>query len=198
MIAESFEFLFGLLGIAIAGWWLPKADFGLRWPRRETMVGKAILWGVTFGLIMLLVDQGARLVHGQAPTAPAVHAADIAGWLTFELFQVGICEELLFRGFLLGLLAELSPSRVRIGAFSLSTAGYSIALVFALAHAANFWTMAWPIALGQQIYALALGILYAWMRERSGSLIAPMLTHSVSDFVEYACVFPLAHLLPHG
>ena len=163
----------------------------------ETMLGKAILWGVAFGLIMLMVDQGAPLVRGHAPTAPAVHAADIAGWLTFELFQVGICEELLFRGFLLGLLTELSPSRVRIGTFSLSTAGYTIAIVFALAHAANLWTTAWPLALGQQIYAIALGILYAWMRERSGSLMAPMVTHSVSDFIEYAFVFPLAYLLPH-
>jgi membrane protease YdiL (CAAX protease family) len=71
-------------------------------------------------------------------------------------------------------------------------------LLFALAHAESFATEAWPIALGQQLYAFALGVLYAWMRERSGSLLAPIVLHSVSDFVEDAAVCAFAILLPHA
>ncbi|MGA7155749.1 MAG: CPBP family glutamic-type intramembrane protease [Acidobacteriaceae bacterium] len=198
MIAEPCELLMALLGIALFRKWRPQADFGLRLPTGNSLIGKAIVGGITFGLIMLVVDQGAHLFRGRAPHAPASRPADIAGWLIFELFIVGFCEETLFRGFLLGLLRDLSPSRLRIGTFELSTAGYTIALIFALAHIGNFRTDPWPIALGQQFYAAALGIFYAWLLERSGSLLAPAISHNVGDFVEDALIFALARILPRG
>jgi uncharacterized protein len=197
IVAEIFELLLALLGITIARRWLPRAEFGTRWPRDRTLVGTAVVWGFVFGLIMLLSDHGAHLVRGVAPASPAQTAIDIAGWLAFELLLVGVCEETLFRGFLLGVLEALSPSRVRFGSFSTSTAGITIAALFALAHASNFATDPWPVALGQQMYALARGILYVWLRERSGSLLAPIVTHSLSDFTETGLVFVLAAMLPH-
>lgn len=198
IVAEIFELLLALLGITVARRWLPMADFATRWPRGRTFVGQAIVWGFAFGLIMLFSDHGAHLVRGLAPASPAQTAIDMAGWLGFELLLVGICEETLFRGFLLGVLEALSPSRVRFGGFSISTAGITIAVIFALAHANNFAIDPWPVALGQQIYALALGFLYVWLRERSGSLLAPILTHSLSDFIETGVVFVLAAMLPHA
>lgn len=197
IVAELFELSFALAGMAIARRWLPNADFGLRWPRGKTLAGKAVVWGLAAAIIMLLVDSGSKLVHGWAPEAPAHSAVDIVGWLTFELLLVGLCEETLFRGFLLGVLEALSPSRIQFGRSSISTAGVTIALAFALAHAGNFATMAWPVALGQQVYAFGLGVLYAWMREQSGSLLAPVILHSLSDFIEDAMIFSLVFLLPH-
>jgi hypothetical protein len=197
-IAELLELLFALVGISIARRYLPNAEFGVRWPRGKTLVGKAIVWGIAFAAIMLLVDHGAQLVHGWAPKTPAHGAVDVAGWLAFELLLVGLCEETLFRGLLLGVLEAMSPSRVRYGTVSISTAGVTIALMFALAHAESFATEAWRVALGQQVYAFAVGVLYVWMRERSGSLLAPIVLHSVSDFVEDAVVCALAIVLPHA
>jgi hypothetical protein len=197
-VLELFYLIFSLIGISIARRRLPNADFAVRWPRGKTLIGKALVWGIAFGAIMLLVDHGARLMHGWAPKAPAHGVVDIAGWLAFELLVVGLCEETLFRGLLMGVLEALSPSRVRLGNFSISTAGVAVALLFALAHAASFATEAWPIALGQQVYAFAVGVLYAWMRERSASLLAPIVLHSVSDFVEDAAVCALAILLPNA
>ncbi|HSN20434.1 MAG TPA: hypothetical protein VLS49_07140 [Usitatibacter sp.] len=43
-----------------------------------------------------------------------------------------------------------------------------------------------------QIYAVALGILYAYWFEKSRSIAAPIVGHDVSDFVEDAIVFALA------
>ena len=123
-------------------------------------------------------------MRGITPGARAHTAVDIAGWLLFEILLVGLCEETLFRGLLLGVLQALSPSRLRIKKFSLSTAGVTIAIMFALAHVLSFATQPWPAALGQQLYAVTLGILYAWLRENSGSLLAPIIAHSLSDFVE--------------
>jgi membrane protease YdiL (CAAX protease family) len=74
----------------------------------------------------------------------------------------------------------------------------TIAIMFALAHVLSFATEPWPVALGQQLYAVTLGILYAWLRETSGSLLAPIIAHSLSDFVESAAVLVLFGLLPQG
>jgi uncharacterized protein len=197
-IAEAFEFGFALLGIAIARRFLKDATFGIRWPPGRTRVGLAVVWGVLIGIIMLIVDHGGDLMRGITPGARAHTAVDIAGWLLFELLLVGLCEETLFRGLLLGVLQALSPSRLRIRKFSLSTAGVTIAIMFALAHVLSFATQPWPVALGQQLYAVTLGILFAWLRENSGSLLAPIIAHSLSDFVESAAVLLLFGLLPQG
>jgi hypothetical protein len=48
--------------------------------------------------------------------------------------------------------------------------------------------------LGQQIYAFGLGILYAYWREKSGSLLAPVVGHNLSDGVEYTLMFLMTWL----
>jgi uncharacterized protein len=197
-IAEAFEFGFALLGIAVARRFLKDATFGIRWPPGRTRVGLAVVWGVLFGIIMLIVDHSGDLMSGVTLGPRAHTAVDIAGWLLFELLLVGLCEETLFRGLLLGVLQALSPSRLRIRKFSISTAGVTIAIMFALAHVLSFATQPWPVALGQQLYAVTLGILFAWLRENSGSLLAPIIAHSLSDFVETAAVLLLFGLLPQG
>jgi CAAX protease family protein len=195
-VAETFELVLALIGIAIGRRVLPKANFGLRWPPGPTYLGWAVFWGVAFALIMLVADHWPALIHLRAPDVPeAATPLNIAGWLGFELLWVGICEETLFRGLLLGVLTALSPSRVRIGRFEISTAGVTIALMFALAHAGNFATRPWYEALAQQFYAVALGIIYAWLRERSNSLVPAIVAHSLSDFGETGLEFLLHGLM---
>jgi membrane protease YdiL (CAAX protease family) len=192
-LADGFELLFASSGIAIARRLLPDADFGLRWPRVDAAwIGRSMAWTVALAGVMVVVDHGADLLHGRAPETTARGAADLTGWLAFNLLLVGPCEELLFRGLLLGVLVALSPSRVRFGTRSISTGGIFIALLFALAHARSFAIEAWPIALGQQVYAFAFGLLYVWWRERSGSLLMPVVVHGLSDVLEELFVFALA------
>jgi uncharacterized protein len=195
--AEILELILALIGIAIAKRLLPTADFGLRWPAAgRSYLGAAIFWGTAFGLIMLVADHWPALIHMRPPEVPETATpVNIAGWMGFELLWAGICEETLFRGLLLGILLTLSPSRIRIGRTEFSTAGITIALLFALAHAANFATRPFAEAFAQQIYAIALGIIYAWLRERSGSLVPAIVAHSLSDAVETGLVFLLAGLL---
>jgi membrane protease YdiL (CAAX protease family) len=192
-LAQGFALVLALSGIAIARRRLPDADFGLRWPRVDAAwIGKAIGWAVALAVVMVVVDDGAGLLHGRAPLTTAEGPTDLAGWLAFNLLLVGPCEEVLFRGLLLGVLVALSPSRVRYGTRSISTAGIVIALLFALAHARSFTVEAWPLALGQQVYAFAFGLLYVGWRERSGSLLMPVVVHGLSDVIEEAAVYVLA------
>jgi membrane protease YdiL (CAAX protease family) len=196
IVAEAFELALALVGIVLAKRLLSSADFGLRWPPRRTYLGWAIFWGLAFALIMLVADHWPALIALEPPPVPeAATPVNIAGWLGFELLWVGICEETLFRGFLLGVLTALSPSKLRIWGTEISTAGVTLAVLFALAHAGNFAARPWYEALAQQAYAIALGIIYAWLRERSNSLVPAIVAHSLSDFGETGLVFLLNSLL---
>ena len=63
-----------------------------------------------------------------------------------------------------------TSGRVRLWRYDMHVAGVILAMLFALAHLTSFWTVNFWMALGQQIYAFALGILYAYWREKSESL----------------------------
>ena len=93
-----------------------------------------------------------------------------------------------FRALLVTYLATTMPGKLRLGRFEMNWAGVIVALIFALLHAANFNLRAWPMALGQQIYAFMLGVLYAYWLEKSQSVVAPIVGHNISDGVEYAIV----------
>jgi membrane protease YdiL (CAAX protease family) len=81
------------------------------------------------------------------------------------------------------------PGKLRLGRFEMNWAGVIVALIFALLHATNFDVRPWPIALGQQIYAFALGVLYAYWLEKSQSVVAPIIGHNMGDVTEYAILF---------
>lgn len=76
----------------------------------------------------------------------------------------------------------------------MSAGGVIVALIFALVHATNFWVRPFWLTLGQQVYAFALAILYAYWYEKSESLLAPIIGHNLSDGVEYALALILVAL----
>jgi membrane protease YdiL (CAAX protease family) len=183
---HAFQLIFALIGIAVMKWFVP-ADYGLHLPRGRSYLGAAILWGVFFGVLMTLVDYAPELLAQTKPNLGfPLTTPNVAGWLFFEGVYVGPTEEIPFRSLLVTYLAATMPGTLRIGRFQMNWAGVIVALIFALLHATNFSLRAWPLALGQQIYAFALGVLYAYWLEKSRSIAAPIIGHNVGDFVEYA------------
>jgi membrane protease YdiL (CAAX protease family) len=69
-----------------------------------------------------------------------------------------------------------------------------VAAIFAVAHAGNLFHHPSWAGFGQQLYAFALGVLYAYWLEKSQSVVAPIVGHNVSDVVEYLIVFALIAL----
>jgi uncharacterized protein len=184
------QLIVSLIAIAVLKYSVVSADYGLHWPRRETYVLPAILWGVFFGALMTLVDYAPHIIAHTKPDIGAAHTpASIRGWLVFEGVYVGPTEEIPFRALLVTYLAATMPGRLRVGRFHMNWAGICVALMFALLHASSFNTRAWPQALGQQLYAFALGVLYAYWLEKSRSVVAPIVGHNVSDVVEYLILF---------
>ena len=91
---------------------------------------------------------------------------------------------------------QRTSGQVRLWKFEMHIAGVILALLFALAHVTSFWSdLFWP-ALGRQVYGFVLGVLYAYWREKSGSLLAPIIGHNLSDGVEYALMFLMTLLWP--
>ena len=187
---HGFQLLVALLVIAVLKFWLVPSDYGLHWPRGKTYILPAVLWGAIFGVVMTVVDYAPQLI---AHTKPALDFAltpgNVGGWLFFEGVYVGPTEEIPFRALLVTYLAAAMPGKLRFGRFTMNWAGIVVAVIFALLHAGNFDTRHWPEAAGQQVYAFALGVLYAYWLEKSKSVVAPIVGHNVSDVVEYLILF---------
>lgn len=186
---HAFQLLFALIAIAVAKRFID-ADFGLHLPRAKSYVPEAVLWGIGFGVLMTLVDYAPQLLAGTKPHLDyPLTRGNVVGWLFFEGIYVGPTEEIPFRSLLVTYLAAAMPGKLRVGRFEMNWAGVIVALIFALLHATNFDVRAWPLALGQQVYAFALGVLYAYWLEKSQSILAPIVGHNVGDVVEYAIMF---------
>lgn len=176
--------------IAVFKYTLVPADYGLHWPRGKTYIWPAILWGVFFGMLMTVVDYAPNLIaHTKPDSGFPLTPSNIWGWTFFEGVYVGPTEEIPFRALLVTYLAATMPGKLRIGRFNMNWAGIIVAVIFALLHANSFDTRNWPEALGQQFYAFALGVLYAYWLEKSRSIVAPIIGHNVSDVVEYLILF---------
>jgi hypothetical protein len=186
---HGIQLLLALIVIALLRRRVP-ADYGLHWPRGKTYFGAAVLWGAVFGVLMTFVDYAPQLLARTTPVLDyPLTIPHVLGWLFFEGVYVGPTEEIPFRALLVTFLAATMPGRIRCGRFEMNRAGVIVAVIFALLHATNFLTRAWPLALGQQIYAFVLSVLYAYWLEKSQSVIAPIIGHNVSDAIEYALLF---------
>ena len=188
-VHHAFQLLLALIAIAIVRRFVP-ADYGLHWPPGKTFLGAAILWGAFFGVLMTVIDYAPQLLAHKTPVLDyKLTTANVWGWLVFEGVYVGPTEEIPFRALLVTYLAATMPGRLRLGRFEMNWAGVIVALIFALLHATSFMSEPWPLALGQQAYAFALGVLYAYWLEKSRSVLAPIVGHNVSDVVEYGLLF---------
>jgi uncharacterized protein len=169
-------------------------EYGLQRAQGKSYVLASIGWGAFFGILMTVADYLPSLLAHKPPENYALTPANIGGWCSFEFIYVGFTEEIPFRGLLQTFLMQRTSGRIRIGSYDMHAAGVVLAVLFALAHASSFATRPLWAALAQQIYAIALGILYAYWREKSGSLTAPIIGHNLSDGVEGALVFFLGWL----
>lgn len=194
-VHHAFQLLLALIAIAIVKHFVP-ADYGLHWPRGKTYIGAAIVWGAFFGVLMTVVDYAPHLIAQTKPDPGfPLTLANVWGWLFFEGVYVGPTEEIPFRALVVTYLATTMPGKLRLGRFEMNWAGVIAAVIFSLLHATNFSLRGWPEALGQQVYAFALGVLYAYWLEKSNSVVAPIIGHNVSDVVEYAILFLWVGLL---
>jgi membrane protease YdiL (CAAX protease family) len=109
----------------------------------------------------------------------------------YELLMPGIAEELFFRGTFLALLSRAYPRTLPFLGTRTSWGGVIGVVLFILSHAFSFHTagqllpqvhLTWPLILNTGIW----GTLFLWVRERSGSCLAAMVAHNLSNTALYA------------
>ncbi len=94
--------------------------------------------------------------------------------LVFQLFLVAIPEEVFFRGWLQNRLNHVFAKQWRVLGVSIGWGWILAAALFALAHSVIFYQW-WHFA----IFFPAL--LFGWLREKTGTVTAPILFHCVSN-----------------
>jgi membrane protease YdiL (CAAX protease family) len=124
----------------------------------------------------------------------------LTGWATivginspkgiFDILTLGylallpaLNEELVYRGCLLGILNKLLPQKINLFGAWMGWGAVVTSLLFSLLHGFGFNN-----DLSIYIDAIALrnsfvsGFIFAWLRERSGSLLMPVIAHGMEDF----------------
>jgi uncharacterized protein len=191
-LAEVFQLLTGIVAVLLLRHFAPQAPTYLRWPKKQSDWWLAIRMGLAFALIMLVADFWPQLLfHEPFPDLGyEITPVGVPGWL-IAMFGAGPNEELVFRSFLVGGLGLFVRGRMRLGSFEVPLAGVVVALLFGLAHYQSFFHQHLAMALAQLIYAVAFAILYVWLMEKANSVVAPMITHGLSDAGEVAATMAL-------
>lgn len=129
-----------------------------------------------------------------AQTAIALRAGGPLPWdwetLAFQATLPTLAEELMMRGVLLGVLNRAFPSRRTVLGAACGWGVPLTAVSFALSHGlsvgrhadgASSLVHGWSLAMNLAAFGRTLftGLVYAWMRERSGSLLMPMAMHTL-------------------
>ena len=107
--------------------------------------------------------------------------------LLFLAIMPGLSEELIYRGLLLGLLNKIFDKGFRFLGTDFGWGVILISIVFGLLHGFHF-TADYQIQFGNVeniILTGCFGFIFALLKERSGSLIFPIIAHSTIDFFHF-------------
>lgn len=164
--------------------------------RRSGWASGSIAWGTLAGLLGVLLWIGLLLPFQDAAAGEAFTAPEFLLRLAAATLVVPLMEELLFRGYLLGVVTQWEEAR-RTGAdnaLGVALDGRSVqrlapgawtplavivsSVAFAAGHAPEQW-----------LAAFAYGLLMAglWIRRRD--LVAPITAHAVTNLALYVYVF---------
>jgi len=162
-----------LIAYRIGPRWRVCELLGLKWYRVAACVGRGIVgFGVVVALLVITLSVlgqfGIERIVPLAPQTPVDVFLGTRSPLTFAVYLllVGIVapvvEETIFRGFVYAGLRRT---------MTVPAAALASALVFAAAHVA--------VPVGGLLAITLIGVVLAYLYERSGSLIAPMVTHAM-------------------
>jgi len=107
------------------------------------------------------------------------------GYLGFQLLLTESAEESLFRGMLMVVLGKYMTSMHRIGKLEIPTSGIIATILFMLAHIGFTFI---PLEIThfnppQLFAAFGLGLFFAIVFHRTGSLLAPIILHGYANLV---------------
>lgn len=188
-IHHFFQMALALITILLLGGGFKNYGFTLK--SKNLYILPAIIVGIMFGIIMILVDHLPTIISASKITGYDLNTTNVIGWLSFEWVFAGLSEEIFIRGLMMTFLMKYFHGHIRFFKWDVHVAGVIIAVLFSLMHLSSFWSGNLIYAIGQQIYAFILGLCYAYFYEKSGSLLSPILAHNLSNGIEFVILFLL-------
>ncbi len=148
-----------------------KFDFGLTLKQKKGSLKPVIIVFTVYFLIEFIV---AHQFFGKSTFNIESHI--------FQMTLPGISEEIIYRGFYLGILNRLFPKKWFVFNTPMGYASIVVTLMFALSHGLsithnfqvnfNFYSMLIPFI---------FGLVVVWMRERTGSILLPVIFHNLTN-----------------
>jgi len=156
------------------------ASFGFTLKNRKWSISVAMKFAAGWIFIVLLIN----LVFTNPGTINYErNFSNIVTDLFFDFVVTGFSEEILFRGLIFSFILFYIPGNFQAGKLTVSKSALISTLLFSLAHIGinynNFSIES--INYIQLMYTFGLGMFYAIMREKSGSLLGPVIAHGISD-----------------
>jgi membrane protease YdiL (CAAX protease family) len=155
------------------------SEFGLK--TQSTL--SSLLVFLIVALVGTVIDQNGYHIIAKLPGYPPLGGmpaitSPVWNWvdLTFGLLMVGICEELVFRGFMHTFISKYTKNSCAIIVIS--------SVAFGLIH--------WSLGLHAVIITSIIGAIFMISYLRTRSLPAIMLAHFAINFIDYAGVIPKA------
>ncbi|WP_420243141.1 CPBP family intramembrane glutamic endopeptidase, BDIM_20840 family [Roseiterribacter gracilis] len=145
------------------------------WTLRQSENGRPMTWFAAALVTALIV--------GLAIAFPTRNAT--SDTLIYQLTMPGLDEELFFRGVFLLALNEAFIGRIRIGGISVGWGGLLSCALFALVHALQFKNGEIAFAATAFGGTFVPALLLLWFRERTGSLLLPIVLHNFGNSASY-------------
>ncbi len=172
----------------------PELNFGFKLGDSKRGMTYVLRFTIFFLIYTAIGMTMTILTESFNPYTFPINGRNIVGYLGFQLFLSGPSEELIFRAFGITLLGLFFQKRIIKG--KLSVANLIIALIFGLAHVGiHFSPFHLTYSLFQVIYAFALGLVYGDAYEKTGSVVYPMMIHSISNVIAVGATMLMTVLL---
>jgi membrane protease YdiL (CAAX protease family) len=165
-----------LAGTLVMIYLLPGIGFravGLTWTQRMGSSGP-VIWT---GSIILLVSTGTALLVAATPNTSLEN-------LLFQATMPGLDEELFMRGLLLLLFHQAFGKGLNVWGADTGLGLWLTVAIFGLLHGVTIAEGELAISPWAIVGTGFMGFVLAWMRERTGSLVAPVLFHNISNVAQ--------------
>lgn len=164
------------------------ADYGLslRGAKRGL-----VIFGATFAVVapLYIVAMYWASLHGPwwfHPKFDPHIPRNLGGVAFFQLVQVALPEEFFFRGYAQGRMDLALRGRVNVLGARVGFGMIFANALFALAHPLQmnpFMVQSWG-----RLETFIPGLLFGWLRARSGSLVAPLCMHAAANLMLFSVV----------
>lgn len=136
---------------------------------------RAWLWGILPYFILLAVLTATLFADDKPPTLET---------LGYQATMPGLTEELSYRGLLLALFDRMFAGRLKFFGADIGYGAFAVSLVFGGMHAVQFGhDFALHFSPEDFVLTGIIGFFLVWVRARTQSLVAPILTHNITNLI---------------